>query len=337
MNFDVEKRRIMMDKLIHYQQIHMAGVIRDRILQIETELEASNAKLRDYIRSTTESTGAKINIDLVSGMIHMINEQRLSYLTLKNMCSRIFFDVSQDNWHLIGVMTDMIAPFKPAETVDTDYIEGRTTHETLYEVMIRLKKIKPRDIITRNFTNLTEISCSNHTVSSESFNTFKKLLQSMIYIAHNSNFWDTIENDRMEFANPCPQRCIQGMKGLPQSELIFQINLAGWILLGMFVPVIQDEFIKTVNEISHDGVLNILGFDINAKVIHIEELTDGDIDPIDLEPFVVGEDIFLLNCSHKLKTQSLLGLVQSHIGGYSYVSSIRCPICRENIAMRGYF
>ena len=338
MKLNIDQRRELMERMVHYQRIHMAGVIRNRVQELETELDGNNTMLREYIQSVTESNREQINSDSVRILIDNINQKRIPYLAIKHITSRIFFDISRENWNLVGVMPDMITPYRSAETVDSDYLEGRTTHETLYEVMIRLIKIKSHHIISRSIDNLVEISCSNPVLSDDDTSTknpidvFIRLLQSIV---HNDQY--SMFSSSPEIVNDCPRRCIQGWKSLPQSETIFQMNIAGWILLGIHIPAIQYEFIESVNEACRVGVLNILGFNLNAKVQQVEApIDESDVDPIDLEPFQVGDDIFVLGCSHRLKSDSLQQIIRAQLNTGARIwryANIKCPICRSIVGM----
>ena len=332
MSLNIEQRRHLMERLVLFQRERMAGMIRERIQELETGLENNNTRLREYIQVVTASNEEQINSDSVRILIDEINQKRITYLVIQHIVSRIFFDISRENWHLVGVMTDMITPYRSPETIDTDYLERRTTHETLYEVMIRLAKIKPQHILVRSLSNLVDITCSRPVRSEntvEPADIFIKLLKSIIIDERYSMF-----SDISYITNECPRRCIQGWKSLPQSEAIFQMNIAGWVLLGIYIPTIQSEFILSVEEASRFGVLNILGFGLYARVHHIEsstEIDETDVDPIDLEPFTIGDDVFVLECSHKLKSNSLQQIIQAQINGTSRrmrYSDIKCPICR---------
>ena len=327
MNLTVEQRRELMERCVHYQRIHMAGIIRERIQSLENSLETSNARLRDYIEYTTHSNREQIDIGHVVYLMNDINDKRTTYLTIQHICNRIFFDVPRENWHLIGIMPDMITPFTPPEVVDIEYLEGRTTHETLYEVMIRVMKIKPNRIITRNLNNMVDICSSFPAPSiegarSESFDVFVRLLKTIF------NRYDS---------NPCPRRCIQGLKNISQSELILQMNMAGWILLGVHIPDIQTKFTEFVNEVSRIGVLNILGFNINGQIKQTETFAEDDVDPVTLESFKIGDEICVLECSHRLGSETLRDMIQAQLNGSrgnNIYSNIKCPICRHPV---GYY
>jgi hypothetical protein len=141
-------------------------------------------------------------------------------------------------------------------------------------------------------------------------------------------------SDIPKISNTCPQRCIQGWKSIPQTEAIFQMNIAGWIVLGLDIPEIQEFFINNVNEVSRIGILHLLGFDMNARTVRVEETSEEDIDPIELEPFHSGEEIYILGCSHKIKTESLLRFVQNQARrSLRGRSDILCPMCRQVIGV----
>lgn len=334
LRFNQDKRRTMMERFVEYQKIHMGSVIREYIEYLNKEIVIENQKLLDYVTSFTEyplnidRAIDRINPYTISSMCNSINNSRDTIDILHHLTRRIFFDVTIDNWGKVSVLPDMITPFQlPTE-------EG-VINENLIEIMNRLMKVRFQGhrntrVVQRNFDNLVEYSCRAPCPNPD-----RLLIPAFINILK-SIFPDfRVHSELADYRhNVAPTRCVNGWKHLPYSESIFLMNIVGWCVLGMYVPNIKKEFITIVSDIYNLGLLVIDNYEIRGQNIRVEHPDEDDIDAVDLIPFEKGDDIIVLQCSHKFRTDTIKNLISSHktIRNNRF-KDIKCPLCREIIGV----
>jgi hypothetical protein len=314
----------------------MGIVIKDRIDFLHREIAIENNTLRDYVASFTDyplirsRVTDRIDPYMISDICVAVNLHRDTVDMIQHLTRRIFFDVPIENWGSISVLPDMITPFSSPVVVEDSDID---VSDSLYDVMNRLLKVNftSRRVlvrnrpIRRNIDNLAEYSCSNPLPYASLLTPVINMLRAILP--------DYRQDSGSQLFN-CPTRCIPCWKQLPYSEVVFLLNIVSWVTIGLYVPDIQTEFMKIVNEIYSEGLCIIQNFEINAVVRRVETSSEEDIDPIDLEPFNVGDDIFVLNCSHKLKSATLTSMITDQLNRhYNPYKDIICPLCRTVIGV----